>query len=98
TLSSTPILLIGFGRFGQIVARVLHQQGLQFSVMDNSMEATELLQTQAIPFYQSDATEASALPLAENAAKQPLMIAIDDIEGSLLVVRYLCWNYPEVQL
>lgn len=98
TLSSTPILLIGFGRFGQIVARVLHQQGLQFSVMDNSVEATELLQAQAIPFYQANATEVSALQLADIASKQQVIVAIDDIEDSLQVVRYLCWNYPELKL
>lgn len=95
-LATTPILLIGFGRFGQIVARVLHQQGLSFSVMDNTVEASELLKDQSIPFFQADATETTALQLADIASKDQVIVAIDDIEDSLLVVRHLCWNYPVV--
>ncbi len=97
-LATTPILLIGFGRFGQIVARVLHQQGLSFSVMDNTVEASDLLKDQAIPFFQADATETTALQLADIASKDQVIVAIDDIEDSLLVVRHLCWNYPDLKL
>lgn len=98
TLAPAPILLIGFGRFGQIVARVLHQQGLSFSVMDNTVEASDLLKDQAIPFFQADATETSALQLADIASKDQVIVAIDDIEDSLLVVRHLRWNYPDLKL
>ncbi|ATO18855.1 potassium:proton antiporter [Acinetobacter sp. LoGeW2-3] len=98
TLVTTPILLIGFGRFGQIVARVLHQQGLKFSVMDSTVEATDLLKEQEIPFYQVDATETSVLQLVDIASKDQVIVAIDDIEDSLLVVRHLRWNYPNLKL
>ncbi|MCP5776044.1 NAD-binding protein, partial [Klebsiella pneumoniae] len=59
--TSTPILLIGFGRFGQIIARILLQQQHAFSVMDSTVPATELLAQYDIPFYQADATEPEAL-------------------------------------
>lgn len=50
--ASPPILLIGFGRFGQIIARILLQQQHAFSVMDSNVPATELLAQYQIPFYQ----------------------------------------------
>ncbi|MEG1091580.1 MAG: NAD-binding protein, partial [Acinetobacter sp.] len=94
----TPILLIGFGRFGQIIARILLQQQHAFSVMDNTVPATELLAQYDIPFYQADATEPAALMQAGVATAQQVIVAIDDIEDSMLIVRHLRLNYPETCL
>ncbi|ANF80908.1 potassium:proton antiporter [Acinetobacter sp. NCu2D-2] len=94
----TPILLIGFGRFGQIIGRILHQQQQPFSVMDNNLAATHLLAQFNIPFYQADATEPEALHQVNLSHTEKVIIAIDDIEDSMLVVRHLTWNYPDLQL
>lgn len=96
--TSTPILLIGFGRFGQIIARILLQQQHAFSVMDSNVPATELLAQYDIPFYQADATEPAALMQAGVATAQQVIVAIDDIEDSMLIVRHLRLNYPEISL
>ena len=95
---TTPILLIGFGRFGQIVTRILKQQQHHFAVMDSSIEATHLLESVNIPFYQADATEHDALLQAGIEKVHYVVIAIDDIEDSMLIVRTLKWNYPHIQL
>ncbi len=71
--ASPPILLIGFGRFGQIIARILLQQQHAFSVMDSNVHAGI-------------------------AMAQQVIIAIDDIEDSMLIVRYIRLNYPETCL
>ncbi|MBD8007785.1 cation:proton antiporter domain-containing protein [Acinetobacter pecorum] len=94
----TPILLIGFGRFGQIIARILLQQQHAFSVMDSTVPATELLAQYDIPFYQADATEPAALMQAGVATVQQVIVAIDDIEDSMLILRHLRLNYPEISL
>lgn len=94
----TDTLLIGFGRFGQIVARILQQQQVPFSVMDSNITATELLNNYHIQFYQADATAPEALHAADIAHKQYVIVAIDDIEDSMLVVRHLTWNYPNLKL
>ena len=96
--ASPPILLIGFGRFGQIIARILLQQQHAFSVMDSNVPATELLAQYQIPFYQADATEPETLAHAGIAMAQQVIIAIDDIEDSMLIVRYIRLNYPETCL
>jgi glutathione-regulated potassium-efflux system protein KefB len=93
-----PILLIGFGRFGQIIARTLLQQQHAFAVMDSNVEATTLLSHYQIPFYQADATEPEALAHAGIAAAQQVIVAIDDIEDSMLIVRHIRLNYPELSL
>ena len=94
----TPILLIGFGRFGQIIARILLQQQHAFSVMDSNVQATELLAQYDIPFYQADATEPEALIQTGITTAQQVIVAIDDIEDSMLIVRHLRLNYPETCL
>ena len=96
--STAPILLIGFGRFGQIIARILLQQQQKFSVMDSNIEATELLTSYGITFYQANATEPEALAQANLDTVQHVIVAIDDIEDSLLTVRHLRLNYPDMSL
>ncbi len=95
---STPILLIGFGRFGQMIARILRQQQQSFSVMDSTIEATHLLAQYDIPFYQADATEPDTLVQAGIRSTDTVIVAIDDIEDSMLIVRHLTWNYPDVKI
>ena len=96
--NTAPILLIGFGRFGQIIARILLQQQQKFSVMDSNIEATELLTSYGITFYQANATEPEALAQANLDTVQHVIVAIDDIEDSLLTVRHLRLNYPDMSL
>ena len=96
--NTAPILLIGFGRFGQIIARILLQQQQKFNVMDSNIEATELLSSYDVSFYQANATEPEALAQVNLAAVQHVIVAIDDIEDSLLTVRHLRLNYPELSL
>lgn len=96
--NTAPILLIGFGRFGQIIARIFLQQQQKFSVMDSNIEATELLTSYGITFYQANATEPEALAQAHLDTVQHVIVAIDDIEDSLLTVRHLRLNYPDMSL
>ena len=96
--NTAPILVIGFGRFGQIIARILLQQQQKFSVMDSNIEATELLTSYGITFYQANATEPEALAQAHLDTVQHVIVAIDDIEDSLLTVRHLRLNYPDMSL
>lgn len=96
--NTAPILLIGFGRFGQIIARILLQQQQKFSVMDSNIEATELLTSYGITFYQANATEPEVLAQAHLDTVQHVIVAIDDIEDSLLTVRHLRLNYPDMSL
>lgn len=96
--NTAPILLIGFGRFGQIIARILLQQQQKFSVMDSNIEATELLTSYGITFYQANATEPEALAQAHLDTVQHAIVAIDDIEDSLLTIRHLRLNYPDMSL
>ena len=94
----TPVLLIGFGRFGQIIARILRQQQQAFSVMDSHVEASHVLSEYHIPFYQANATEPHSLYRAGIEQVQHVIVAIDDIEDNLLVVRHLRLNYPDMTL
>lgn len=96
--NTAPILLIGFGRFGQIIARILLQQQQKFSVMDSNIEATELLTSYGITFYQANATEPETLAQAHLDTVQHVIVAIDDIEDSLLTIRHLRLNYPDMSL
>jgi hypothetical protein len=51
-----PVILAGFGRFGHIVGRVLHLQGIQATVLDLDAEQVELVRKLGIKVFYGDAS------------------------------------------
>lgn len=93
-----PILIVGFGRFGQVVARVLHMQGRQFSVMDSNQPDAEFIEQYGHHFLDADVTKVENLRAAGIEYCKLLIIAIDDVEDSMNLARHLRLNYPDLSL
>ncbi|WHP07557.1 cation:proton antiporter [Acinetobacter corruptisaponis] len=93
-----PILIVGFGRFGQVIARVLHMQGRQFSVMDSNQPDADFIEQYGHHFLDADVTKVENLRAAGIEYCKLLIIAIDDVEDSMNLARHLCLNYPDLSL
>ena len=81
-----PILICGFGRYGQIVGRLINANGLSATVLDHSAEAVETLRRFGWPAFYGDATRLDLLRTAGAAKAGVIVVAIDDIDQSLKVV------------
>ena len=93
-----PILIVGFGRFGQVVARALHAQGRQFSVIDSNQPDADFIEQYGHHFLDADVTQVENLRAAGIEYCQLLIIAIDDVEDSMNLARHLRLNYPDLSL
>ncbi len=78
-----PIVIAGFGRYGQIVGRMLFANGLQPTVLDHDAEAIEVMRKFGWRVFYGDATRLDLLRTAGAGTARVLVIAIDDVAQSL---------------
>lgn len=96
--TSAALIIAGFGRCGQIIARVAHLQQLPFAAIDNNIQPLNFLHDYAGRLIDGDATEESTLITAGIASARVFVLAIDDVESSLQIARYIRLNYPQLCL
>src|SRR5205823_105447 len=77
-----PVIIAGFGRFGQIVARVLRVKGLPFTALDSSQTHVDFVRRFGNKVYYGDASRLDLLRAAGAASARILVLAIDDVEAS----------------
>ena len=92
------VLIAGFGRFGQIVGRLLFANGIRAVVLDHDPDQIEMLRKFGYKVFYGDAKRLDLL-IAADAGKAKLLInAIDDVEGSLALVDLVRANFPELPI
>ncbi len=90
-----PIIICGFGRYGQIVGRLINANGLSATVLDHSAEAVEGLRRFGWPAFYGDATRLDLLRTAGAERARVIVVAIDDVEQSLAVVDLARQHFPQ---
>ena len=92
------VIIAGFGRFGQIFARILQAKRIPFTALDKSPEHVDFVKRFGNKIYYGDATRLEVLRAAQIEKASALVIAIDDVEGSLRMVQMIKQNYPDLDL
>ena len=92
------VVIAGFGRFGQIMARVLRAKGIAFTALDKSAEQIELVRRFGSKAFYGDASRPEILEAAQIAKARAFVIAIDDVEASLRIAEHVKSNYPGVPI
>ena len=93
-----PVIIAGFGRFGQIVGRLLLANGIRPVVLDHDPDQVESLRRFGFRVYYGDATRLDLLEAA-GARKACLLVnAIDDVEDSVALVDRARANFPELPI
>lgn len=93
-----PILICGFGRYGQIVARVLYANGLKATILDHDAEQVEALNRFGFRVHYGDATRLDLLRIAGAAQAKVIVVAVDDVEQSLEIVDVAREHFPQAHL
>ncbi|HWP18038.1 MAG TPA: glutathione-regulated potassium-efflux system protein KefC [Burkholderiaceae bacterium] len=91
-----PVIIAGFGRYGQIVGRLLYANGLQATVLDHDAEQVEAIRRFGWRVYYGDATRLDLLRMAGAAQARVLVVAIDDMEQGLEVVDLARQHFPHL--
>ena len=93
-----PVIIAGFGRYGQIIGRLLHANGIQATVLDHDAEAIEALRKFGFGVHYGDATRLDLLRIAGAAKARVLVVAVDGIEPSLELVDIARENFPNLTI
>ncbi|WP_180007086.1 monovalent cation:proton antiporter-2 (CPA2) family protein [Acinetobacter sp. YH16057] len=93
-----PVIIAGFGRFGQIIARVAHLQHLSFTAIDSNLDKVDFVRNYGGHLYYGDATQPDILRAAGIEHAKVFVLAMDDIEDSMNVARHIRLNYPQLKL
>ncbi len=95
-LQHAPVIIAGFGRYGQIVGRMLYANGVKPTVLDHDAEAIEALRKFGWRVYYGDATRLDLMRTAGAETARVLVLAIDDIEQSVECAKMVRENFPAV--
>ena len=93
-----PVIIAGFGRYGQIVARVLNGSGYPVIVLDHDPDQIELLRRFGTKVFYGDATRLDLLVAAGARDAALLVIAIDDVDDSLQLARAATEAFPQLRI
>jgi len=92
------VLICGFGRYGQIVGRMLMSQGLRVTVLDHDADTVEGLRQFGFRVFYGDATRLDLLRTAGAGTAKAIVVAVDDIEQSLDIVDLVKENFPQARI
>jgi len=92
------VVICGFGRYGQIIGRMLTAQGVRITVLDHDPDTIEALREFGIPVFYGDATRLDLLRTAGAGTAKVLVVAVDDMEQSLQIVDLAQKHFPQAKL
>ncbi len=92
------IIIIGYGRFGQIVGRLLHVNGIKATILDHDPDNIEFLRKFGWKVFYSDAADMEALDSAGAGKARLIVLAIDDQENAIKTAKRIRETFPHVKI
>jgi glutathione-regulated potassium-efflux system ancillary protein KefC len=93
-----PVIIAGFGRFGQIVGRLLLANGIRAVVLDHDADQVDALRKFGYRVFYGDATRLDLLEAAGARHARLLVNAIDDVDSSLALVDRVRASFPSLEI
>ena len=93
---AAPVIIAGFGRYGQIVGRLLYASGFSATVLEHDAEQVEAVRRFGWQVYYGDATRLDLLRSAGAETARLFVLAIDDVEQSVAVARLVREHFPHL--
>jgi monovalent cation:proton antiporter-2 (CPA2) family protein len=92
------VLIAGFGRFGQIVARVLRARRIRFTALEISQAQVDFVRRFGNRLYYGDASRLDMLRSAGAHQARLMVIAVDDVEASVRIAELAARHFPELRV
>ncbi|MEH2182917.1 glutathione-regulated potassium-efflux system protein KefC [Nostoc sp.] len=96
--NENPVIIAGFGRFGQIVGRLLIANGFKATVLDHNPTQIDMLRRFGFKVYYGDASRIDLLHTAGARQAKLFVLAIDDREKSLETVDRVRKYFPHLKI
>jgi monovalent cation:proton antiporter-2 (CPA2) family protein len=95
--SQGRVLVVGFGRFGQVVDQVLLAQGIAVTVIDKNVDRIRAVARFGFRVYYGDGTRLDVLRAAGIDRSDVICICVDDRKTALKIVELVHDEFPRVR-
>lgn len=92
------VIIAGFGRFGQIVGRLLHANQVPLTMLDHDPDQIDTLSEFGFKVFYGDATRIDLLHAAGAHHARALVISVDGIEDSLKLAAAVRAEFPDLPI
>jgi len=92
------VIIAGFGRVGQIVARVLLARRIPFTALDSNQTHVDFVRRFGNKVYYGDASRLDLLRAAGAETAAVFVVAIDDVDASLRAVELAREQFPRLKI
>lgn len=93
-----PVIMAGFGRFGNFVGRFMMSQGVKVTVLESDPDHVEMLRTFGFKVFYGDATRLDLLHAAGIAEARMLLITLADRAKVAQLVSEVREKFPDVRI
>jgi glutathione-regulated potassium-efflux system ancillary protein KefC/glutathione-regulated potassium-efflux system protein KefB len=97
-LDEAPVIIAGFGRFGQITGRILAAKHIPFTALDISASHVDFVKKFGADVFYGDASRLDLLRAAKADKAKVFVLAIDDIDASLRTAETVINNFPNLKI
>ena len=94
----SPVVIAGYGRFGQMVGRVLRANRIKVTILDLDPEMVDVLGRLGIKVYYGDASRMDLLHAAGLARAKLFVLAVDGKEEATRIAEAVRHNFPDVPI
>ncbi|QGX39738.1 monovalent cation:proton antiporter-2 (CPA2) family protein [Permianibacter aggregans] len=94
----SDVIIAGYGRFGQIVGRLLSAQGFRLTILDHSPSQIDLVRRFGNKVYYGDAARHDLLQAAGAAEAKLLVIAVDEPDKTLEIIHTAQQHFPHLKI
>jgi len=96
--ADNPVIVAGFGRFGQVVSRLLKASGYESTLLDHDAGQIELTERFGNKVFYGDAANGELLRSAGAERARLLIIAIDDRSKAISMIKIARHQFPNLKI
>ncbi len=93
-----PVLILGFGRVGQLAGRLLQTQNIGTTIIDNDGDHIEFLKQFGHRVYYGDASDVDLLHIAGAAEAKVIIVSMDDRDKVTKAVHEIKQHFPQAKI
>jgi glutathione-regulated potassium-efflux system ancillary protein KefC/glutathione-regulated potassium-efflux system protein KefB len=95
---NSRVLIAGFGRVGQVVARVLRMRRISFTALESSVAQVDFVRRFGNKVYYGDPSRLELLQAAGAGRAEIFVLAMDDIEASVRTAELIQKHFPNLKV
>lgn len=94
----TPVIIAGYGRFGQMVGRLLRANRIPLTILDLDPEMVDILGRLGIKVYYGDASRVELLHAAGCARAKLFVLAVDNAATATRIAENVRTHFPHLTI